>query len=321
VNPDAQITSSIDNAEVCIDGSVTLTASLTGGSSTATLQWQNSANSGGPFTDISGATNVTYNPPTDQVGVLYYRVRVIDTSSDCADPSSNENSVSVNEDAAITASSDNAEICVGGTAILTASLSGGSSGATLQWQSGTSTSGPWTDISGATNTTYSVPSGVAGTYYFQVVVSDNNSGCATPSSNPVTVIIQPDAQISASANNSTVCVGGDATLTAVLTGGSTGSTVQWQSGTSTTGPWTDINNATNLVYVAPTGAAGTFFYRIRVIDPNNGCAIPNSTAITVIVTPDPTISASVNNPEVCIGGNATMTAALTGGSPSARPPS
>jgi hypothetical protein len=95
IRPDALISASVNNAEVCIDGSAILNANLTGGSSFATLQWQNSGNPAGPFTDISGATAVMYSAPTDQAGIIYYRVHVIDPSSDCSDPNSNVVSVTV----------------------------------------------------------------------------------------------------------------------------------------------------------------------------------------------------------------------------------
>jgi uncharacterized protein (UPF0179 family) len=317
VQPDAVIDASVDNAEVCLDGLAVLTAALTGGSTSAVLIWQNSSNAGGPFVDIPGATGASYSAPTDQIGVIYYRVRVDDPGSDCADPNSNAVSVTVREDATILAQVDNAEVCVGGLATLTATLSNGSTGATLQWQSGTSTTGPWTDISNATNASYNAPSTVSGTFFYRVRVIDPNSGCAAPLSDAVTVIVRPDATISANVNNAQVCVGGVATLTASLTGGSTSATLQWQSGTSTTGPWTDISGATGVTYAASTAATGTFYYRVSVLDPVNGCATPSSAAVTVVVRPDAQITAVVNNPEICVGGNATLTATLTGGSTTA----
>jgi hypothetical protein len=95
------------------------------------------------------------------VGTIYYRIRVIDALSDCADPNSNVVSVLVRPDATVTASINNAEICVGGSATLSATLTGGSALASLQWQTSASSTGPWSDISGATGTTYNPATGTA----------------------------------------------------------------------------------------------------------------------------------------------------------------
>jgi hypothetical protein len=314
VSPDATISAVVNNAEVCVGGSVALTATLTGGSSAATLQWQSSATSGGPWNDISGATSTIYNAPTGTPGTVYYIVRVIDPNNGCATPVSNEISVVVNPDATISASANNPEVCVDGDATLTAVLTGGSGSVSIQWQSGSSASGPWTDISGQTNLTYVAPTTTPGTYYYKVQVLDPNSGCAVPASNPVTVLVRADAAITAAVNNASVCVGGSAVLTATLTGGSTQAILQWQSGPSISGPWTDISGATGTTYASPTTATGTFYYSVRVIDPVEGCSTPESNGVSVEVFPDATISAVVDNAEVCVGGSAVITATVNGGS-------
>jgi hypothetical protein len=314
VQPDAQVSANVNNAEVCVGGSALLTATVTGGSGALTLQWQNSAVAGGPYANITGATSNTYNAPTTGAGVTYYRMVVTDSNSDCSDPESNEVTVTVNPDAQVSIVVDNAQVCIGGTATLTATLTGGSSQVTLQWQNSSNAGGPFAAIPGATNTTFSAPTTVTGTTYYRVVVLDPLNGCATPNSNVTSVLVRPDATISAVVNNSQVCVGGSATLTATLTGGSTQATIQWQSGTSTTGPWTDIAGQTNAIYASPTGTAGTYYYHVIVIDPLNGCAQPVSATLTVLVNPLVTVSTAVDNGEICVGGTATLVATITGGS-------
>jgi hypothetical protein len=90
-------------------------------------------------------------------------------------------------------------------------------------------------------------------------VIDNSNGCAAPSSNAVTVIVRPDATITAVVNNAEVCIGGAAQLTATLTGGSGSATLQWQSASNALGPWTNIAGATQTIFNAPTRSAGDFF--------------------------------------------------------------
>jgi hypothetical protein len=300
IREDPTVSVVANNAEVCVGGNVTLTATITNGTALASVQWQSATATGGPWNDIGSATNLVYSAPTSTAGTVFYRVRVIDNGSGCEDPNSNELQIVVNPDISISANVNNAQVCIGGVATLTASLTGGSSSATLQWESGTSTTGPWTDIAGETNAVFSSPTSASGVFYYRVRVSDSSSGCEAQNSAAVTVTVYPDATIDANVNNAEVCVGGSAALTATLTGGSGSVSLQWQSGTSTAGPWTDLAGQTSTIYNAPTGAPGTFYYRVRVIDPNSGCATPFSDAVTVEVTPDATISASVDNAEVCI---------------------
>jgi hypothetical protein len=248
------------------------------------------------------------------VGTTFYRARVIDPLSGCAQPESNVVSVEVREDAEISASANNTEVCIDGSVILTASTTGGSTSLTLQWQDGTSVVGPWTDISGETNAIYTAPTGVAGTFFYRVYVIDPLSGCGQPVSDPITVLVNPDISLNVSANNTTVCVGGSVTITASMSGGSGNLTMQWQSGTSTIGPWTNISGATTASYIAPTATPGIRYYRMQITDPLSGCSQPASDVVTVTVLADPTVSIAVNNPIVCIGGSATINATVLNGS-------
>jgi hypothetical protein len=308
---DATVDVSVNNAEVCIDGDATLTAAVTGGSSAFTYQWQSSTNDV-LFTDIGGATAGTYSAPTTAAGVLYYRVVITDPNSDCSDPVSNSVSVTVVEDAAVVVSVNNAEVCIDGTATLTAAVSGGSSLLAYQWQS----SGDdviFTNIPGATASTYAAPTTIADLTYYRVVITDVNSGCSEPTSNSVSVLVVEDATVDVSVNNAEVCIDGDATLTADVTGGSSAFTYQWQSSEDDI-DFNNIAGATDGTYSAPTAAAGLTWYRVVITDVNSGCSDPTSNSVSVLVVEDATVSVSVNNAEVCIGGDATLTAAVSGGS-------
>src|SRR5690606_30493922 len=142
-----------------------------------------------------------------------------------------------------------------------------------QWQQ-MSSGGSWNNISGATNATYNPSTSVAGTFNYRVRVNDPNSGCASASSDPITLVVRPDAQISASTNKVEVGVGRNVTHTAPGAAGSTSGSLKCQGSASLSGTRNDIAFATSTTYGAPTVSAGTFFYRARVIDPVNGCANP-----------------------------------------------
>ncbi|MCE3259770.1 MAG: iron-regulated protein FrpC [Bacteroidetes bacterium] len=67
--------------------------------------------------------------------------------------------------------------CLGSSVALSVSGAGSGCGITYQWQSAPASSGPWSNIAGATGTTYSVASGT--TYYRRLTTCGANSGTST----------------------------------------------------------------------------------------------------------------------------------------------
>ncbi len=314
VQPSAAVSIVLNNAEVCIGGDATLNATITGGSSTLTYIWQSSPNGSTGWANISGATTLTYIAPTSTAGTVWYRLQVFDTQSSCADPASAPLSVLVRPDPTASVAAQFTEICVGGSSLLTATITGGSSQQTLQWQSNT---GSWANIAGATSSTYSVPSASAGTTQYRILLLDPNSGCpAILASNAVTVIVQPDAAVTVSPSSTEVCVGGTAPLTATVTGGSTQLTYQWQSSPAGQDIWGNIGGATLSTYSAPTTTAGNTDYRVIITDGVSGCSDPVSNPVLVIVRPDATVSIAPSTSQVCLGGAVTINATIVGGSTS-----
>jgi hypothetical protein len=310
VYADPQVTASVDNAEVCIDGTAILTGVLTGGTPASTFQWQEGTSPTGPWTDIGGETDATYAAPTDATGTFFYRVRILDPNSGCDLPASDAVTVIV---ATASISANNSQVCIGGNVTLSSIVTNGSTQRTLQWQSGGSATGPWTDISGATAATYIAPTTSNGVFYYRLQVLDPLSGCSQPVSNVLTITVTLDPLVSIAANNTNVCVGGSVIITATPTGGSGVFSYQWQSGTSTTGPWTDITSATTNVYNAPTTTAGTVYYRVNLTDNFSGCDDPSSNVVSIVVNTVPTVSINTL-PPVCVNGPALFTATVTNGS-------
>ena len=98
--------------------------------------------------------------------------------------------------------------CTGSNNLL--SLSGGSGA--VQWQSSTSSaSGPFTDISGATASSYTLNSANTGTIYIRAKRTE--LGCTDAFSNVLTISINPGVVLTASSSASTVCPGTSVNLT------------------------------------------------------------------------------------------------------------
>lgn len=147
-------TASSNSPTVCTSGG-TVALSVTGslaGACGNTYQWQSAPTSAGPWTNIGGATAVTYTPSIS--GTTCYR-----RLSTCAAGTGISTSVCITIATCVAPTGGNAvatptAACAsGGTVAL--SVTGGSSGCgyTYQWQSAPATSGPWSNITGATFST------------------------------------------------------------------------------------------------------------------------------------------------------------------------
>jgi hypothetical protein len=157
---------------VCQGGTATLTATATGGTGTCGLQWQDS-HDGTTWTDISGATNSTYTTPALTAN-KYFRTRYTCSGANCNQAFSNIQQVQVVADPSVVVTASANAVCVGGTVVYNAAVWGGTSDCRLQWQS--LNGGTWTDISGATNNTYTAAN-LTTNVQFRARLNCTTSGC------------------------------------------------------------------------------------------------------------------------------------------------
>ena len=314
VNADPSITAQPTATQtVCEGGTTNISVTATGGVS-LNYQWQNSTTSGGSFSNIAGATSASYAAPTTSAGTTYYRVVVTDSASGCNSVTSNEAEVIVNADPSITVQPTASQtVCEGGTANISVTAIGGVS-LSYQWQSSTSSGGSFSNIVGATSTSYSAPTTSAGTTYYRVVITDSTSGCNSVTSDEAEVIVNADPSITVQPiATQTVCEGGTTTVSVTATGG-VSLNYQWQSSTSPGGSFSNIAGATSASYAAPTTSAGTNYYRVVITDSSSGCNSVTSDEAEVIVNADPSITVQPTvSQTVCEGGTASVSVTATGG--------
>jgi len=161
---------------------------------------------------------------------------------------------------------------------------------THQWQRSDDAGATFTDIPGATSSSYttgatSVAADNADRY--RVLVS-NLEGTSTSSAAKLTVtanVIAPS--ITTQPQNASVAVGANATFTVVAAG--TSPTYQWQRSNDGGSTWTDIAGATNASYTLASAQAGDSNAQFRARASNGaGTVVSNTATLTVTAPPPPT---------------------------------
>ena len=117
----------------------TFTASVVGGSGTPVFQWQ--LDNAGSWTNVG--TDSSIYATLALTGVYDYRV-IISQNNGCGD-TSNVVTLTVFDDPTVNVTLNDATICVGGTTVLTANVTGGTSAVTFQWQSSPDNA-VWTNV-------------------------------------------------------------------------------------------------------------------------------------------------------------------------------
>jgi len=282
-----------------------------------TYQWySNTTNSNTGGTLIPGATSDIYSPSNSVVGTIYYYA-VITNASGCS-TASNVRGVTITPLPTITTQPDSTaqNLCVNGTSTtLTVTAT---NALTYQWfYSDAATGGTITSITGATSSSYTVPTDTPfATRYYFVRAYNGNAGCSTASSprTPVTVSANPSFTTNLTAGSETVCQNTPATALSVT---ANNATYQWYSNTSnsTTGG-TLISGANSNTYTPSTAVAGTTYYYVVLTSTSGSGCSTSSNIRSVVVNAYPS-AVSVTPATQTLLQNATpanLTATATGAS-------
>jgi hypothetical protein len=180
---------------VCYNSPVTLTSTAsTGGSSTLVYQWQQSVS--GVWTDISGATDLTYITPS-LTATAEYRLQTVGGTAACETVYSDPVTVTVYDRLSQGVAHSDTAVCYN-TAPNT--LLGGAPGGgkgddsySYQWQQSDDDGANWENVpSDGTFSNYSPPALTQTLQYRRIVLSDGGS-CGRDTSNVLTVKVYPQA--------------------------------------------------------------------------------------------------------------------------------
>ena len=177
--------------------------------------------------------------------------------------------------------------------------------------------GNWTDIAGATSTSYTLTAdSTANGQQFRVIVSNgSNAVTSSPATLTVTVAIVA-ASIQTEPQNIAVTEGSDASFT--VGAGGTSPALRWQVSPDGSA-WTDVSGATSTTLVLTAVALTDSGKQYRVIASNSaGTATSRAAVLTVTPrsSPPPTptlaITSQPSNQSAVSGASATFTVAATG---------
>ena len=303
----------VDNAVVCDGGQVTLT--VTNVVANATYTWMRNG------VVISGAEGavLTESPATvdgDATNYVYTVVAELPISGCTSATSANTVVTVIPTPDVYVAVEGNTTQCVGGSVTLSANVTPANANYNYQWYKDNVL------IEGATQSTYTAAEVARETAYQYRVVVTANAGCEVSAYAPAITFVA-DPVIEATISNTISCVGGTATLTAVVDGGVAGVnglngyTFEWfrNNPTASSEYSTTEFVGNGMVYTTPaTDAPGNYSYWVTVTS-NYGCHA-TSTPVNYSVIADPVVTIAVANgyPQaVCNGGESMLKANVTGG--------
>ena len=218
---------------------------------------------------------------------------------------SDEEIIVVNADPQVYDSAEDNEICAGGATILHSEVVGGAGGNYYQWQQ--LLGGLWVDIFGANGADLITENLDEGTYEYRVVVTQD-AGCEGVSDGEI-IVVNSDPTILDSSEDNEICAGGISVLHSEVIGGAGDNTYQWQQFIE--GVWVDIFGANGADYITEVLDAGSYTYRVLVIQ-DAGCENVSDGEV-IVVNDDPVVLDLTNDSQICQGGFATLESSVSGG--------
>ena len=290
---------------ICLGGTINtpLSVSYTQGTGVGnvTYQWYDAT---GP---VTGANDSTFTPTTNNlnIGSYYYYAIVSFDGNDCDDAVSDSAHIEIIPDPIVTSPcSIEDTVCQTTTGApsafspLTTTASGGVGNYNYQWWMNDGSG--WNSITGATTNTYTPASNTVGTFqYFCVVSQDPTSIDCSVNTDTCTLIVNPAPDVNTPPQNDSLCVGGVIPDLYVIPNGPGNITYEWYLVSSPN----DILVDTSATYTPPTNTAGVFEYYCVVSFSSGGCSEVNSSNITIVINPDPTIDIQpLATDTICLGG-------------------
>lgn len=310
VNTTPAITTQPTAKTVCAGTNAVFTVAATG--SNLTYQWQVSSTAVTVFTDIPGANAASYTTTAVSTGQNGNKYRVVVSGTCPAPVTSNPATLTVGDAAAITLQPAPQAVCAPANATFTVNATGTS--LTYQWQVSTDAGITFTDIIGATSTTYitAVTTPAMNGYLYRIKVFSCTPTGIT--SNNALLTVNTPIALSASPADVTVCQGTSTSFSVTAAG--TGATYQWQySASGCGGTFSNVSGAISAIYtIAIPTTTNNGGYRVVV---TGTCGAVTSSCATLLVNTPIVITTAPQSQAVCIPNvnSANFNVAVTGTAP------
>lgn len=302
---DPSISAITRDTGACQGARILMSSTVGGGFGQLGYQWQSANNPSGPWTNINAANGLSYSV-SPAPGTYYYRMNFVATGLQCDTASSSPVRVIIDPTVIISIGAKDITACVGAIDSFRINAVGGQ----VEWESSNQITGPFTKIN---NTGSSIPANtsMAGTFFYRAILKSANNYCSDTDA-VVKLTVLPDPALTLFSRDTGLCEGSSLLFSAVGTGGILPLTYQWQNSSTRTGPWNDINGATNSQY-NPSSISGIQYYRLVLKSSGNGCDDALSSAIELKVDPKPNITLDLKDKLLCQGALDTLKIQVTGG--------
>lgn len=181
----------------------------------------------------------------------------------------------------------------------------------FQWQVSTNGGGSWSDIGGATASSYTIVGVTAGQnlYQYRCIAS---TSCGSTTSNAAILNVNSFATITGQPSSLTICEGAATSFNVVATTAIGTINYQWQVSTDAGATWNNLAGATTNTFAQASAPAAQNGYRFRCVL-TTGCGTVNSASATLTVNTYPVFTLVDLPKEVCKSDLAFALSATLGG--------
>ena len=287
---------------ICYDSDKTLALS---DSHRGTVQWQSSLTKNGPYNNIDGATDTSFN--TGNLTTTTY-FRAVVTNGACSMATTSPVMVMVYpKSLAGTIIGGDVFVCNGtnNTPLALVGYAG-----KIQWQYSNDNVAFYNIPSPLGNASKYIVKNITNTKYYRVIVNNGGANCTPIITPSVAVNVKSPVNAGTISGTNLLCFGAPAIL--VASGYDVGANIQWQKSTTLTGTYTDVTSGSGFTTdnYSSLPLSGSIYYKTKIN--SNGCSASSPPFLVSIqkASAGKIIGGTIAPATVCNGIPSTLT--LTG---------